>query len=222
VSPEFTAAPETPSIAAGSPSPSTARSSTAAALRRPAGGRADQQDGPERLQACGRRWAGCGIPSTSPRATTRHPGRRPGRIAGGWHRMLRPGCRAAGLRQVDGMPHGPQRGEERWLSPFVSRSSGRPPGADNAEKRRSAPTQLTGGVGASSQVGALPRFVPVQRVDAAVMAARTQELTTASHSRRTARGHRTARQHRPASRRRRSWTATDPSRLTSLHCASYP
>jgi hypothetical protein len=73
-------------------------------------GRADQQDGRDRRRMCGCASAGCGIPSTSPRATTRHPGRRPGRIGGGWHRMLRPGCRAVGLRQVDGMPCGPGGG----------------------------------------------------------------------------------------------------------------
>jgi hypothetical protein len=48
-------------------------------------GRADQQDGRERCRRRGRRWAGCGIPSTSRRATTRHSGHRPGRIGGGSH-----------------------------------------------------------------------------------------------------------------------------------------
>lgn len=47
----------------------------------------------------------CGIPSTSRRATTRHPGGRARRRRYQLHRGLPPGCRAVGLCQVDGMPH---------------------------------------------------------------------------------------------------------------------
>jgi hypothetical protein len=60
--------------------------------------------------------AGCGIPSTSTRATTRGPERRLGNESdrrAGW---LRPGPRAVGLRQVDGIPHAPVVGEGRWLA----------------------------------------------------------------------------------------------------------
>jgi hypothetical protein len=40
------------------------------------------------------------ISTTSRRATTRHPGRRPARD---WHAMVRPGCRAVGRCQVEEM-----------------------------------------------------------------------------------------------------------------------
>ena len=53
---------------------------------------------------------GCGIPSTSPRATTRHPGRRLGRIGGGWSGCCARGAAGSGLHQVDGMPHEPRSG----------------------------------------------------------------------------------------------------------------
>ncbi len=50
-------------------------------------------------------WHECGIPSTSSRATTRHPEGRPSEVSGGYGAMLPSGCRAVGLRQADGMPH---------------------------------------------------------------------------------------------------------------------
>jgi hypothetical protein len=53
--------------------------------------------------------AGCGIPPTSPRATTRLPGGRPGKLGLRWGGMLPSGSRVVGLRQVDRMPHGSQR-----------------------------------------------------------------------------------------------------------------
>ncbi len=56
--------------------------------------------------------AGCGIPPTSRRATTRRPG---GRAARGTSRRVE-GCpraaRVVGLREVDGMPHEPRRGQQ--------------------------------------------------------------------------------------------------------------
>ncbi len=59
-----------------------------------------------RENCCGRAgWAGCGIPSTSRRATTRQPGGRAGRRTYGFRRGLPPGWRVAGLCQVDGTPH---------------------------------------------------------------------------------------------------------------------
>ncbi len=49
-------------------------------------------------------WAGCGIPSTSLRATTRQPEGRARSRTRRFHRGLPPGCRVVGLT-VDGMPH---------------------------------------------------------------------------------------------------------------------
>ena len=92
-------------------------------------------------------WAGCGIPSTSPRATTRRPARRLGKAAGGWAGWLRPGHRAVGLCQVDGMPHEPRGGSRSVVRPFVNRSSGRPPAAQNSDKRRAAFGRLSVGAG---------------------------------------------------------------------------
>jgi hypothetical protein len=54
-------------------------------------------------------WAGCGIPPTSRRATTRHPGDRTRRGTCRFRRGLPPGCRVVGLCQVDGTPHGSRR-----------------------------------------------------------------------------------------------------------------
>jgi hypothetical protein len=59
-----------------------------------------------------------------------------------------------------------------WQSPGSGRSSGRPPAARNEENRQRALTQLTGSLVASSQVGVLPRFVPVQRLDNAPLPSR--------------------------------------------------
>lgn len=80
--------------------------------------------------------AGCGIPATSLRATTRRPGRRLSLIGDGRARMLRPGRRAVGLRQVAGMPHGPRSGSRSTGRLFVNCSSGRPRAARNAKNPR--------------------------------------------------------------------------------------
>jgi hypothetical protein len=50
---------------------------------------------------------GGGIPSTSLRATTRQPGGRARSRRRRFRRGLPPGWRVVGLRQIDGMPHGP-------------------------------------------------------------------------------------------------------------------
>ena len=57
--------------------------------------------------------ARCAIPSTSPRATPRHPEGSPGGGSRRYRRMLPSGCRAVGLRQVDGTPHEPQRARSK-------------------------------------------------------------------------------------------------------------
>jgi len=67
-------------------------------------------------------------PSTSPRTTMRHPGRRLGKFDDGSPGLLRPGCRAVGLRQVDGMPHelvvGDRQDGAHWVSHRQERGAG--------------------------------------------------------------------------------------------------
>jgi hypothetical protein len=65
---------------------------------------------------------GCGIPSTSRRATTRQPGGRAGRRTLRFRRGLPPAQRVVGLCQVDGIPHGPQRARSSVIT--LSRSFG--------------------------------------------------------------------------------------------------
>ncbi len=56
--------------------------------------------------------AGCGIPTTSRRATTRQPRGRAARGTVRVRRGLPPGRRVVGRCQVDGMPHQPRRGRK--------------------------------------------------------------------------------------------------------------
>jgi len=70
--------------------------------------------------------AGCGIPSTSRRATTRRPGGRAARGRVTTRRGLPPGRRVVGLCQVDGMPHEPRRGRESTGRPARAQLISRP------------------------------------------------------------------------------------------------
>jgi hypothetical protein len=84
--------------------------------KRALAGRAGLQDGQHKRQArhgVGR--VGCGIPSTSPRATTRCPGGKPGKL-GRWRGgMLPPGHRMVGLCQAAGMPHDSQHARSSMI-----------------------------------------------------------------------------------------------------------
>lgn len=71
-------------------------------------------------------WTGCGIPSTSPRATTRRPGGRATRRHHRSRRGLPPGRRVVGLRQADGMPHQSQRARSSHSSKGIT-TFGQPP-----------------------------------------------------------------------------------------------
>jgi hypothetical protein len=80
--------------------------------QRPCPRRAGRSPGwawPPRTGAAEPGWAGCGIPSISLRATTRHPEGRARQRTRRFRRGLPSGRRAVGLRQIDGRPHVPQR-----------------------------------------------------------------------------------------------------------------
>ena len=73
-------------------------------------GRADlRDDRPPARAGLGRCGQGGASRRSPPRATTRHPGGRARRARHRLRRGLPPGCRAVGLRQIDGMPHDSQR-----------------------------------------------------------------------------------------------------------------
>jgi hypothetical protein len=54
-------------------------------------------------------------PVDLPRATTQCPGGKPGKLGLWLRRMLPPGHRVVGLRQIDGMPHNPQRARSSMI-----------------------------------------------------------------------------------------------------------
>ncbi len=88
-------------------------------------GRAGLRDGRHKRQAHSVGWGGCGIPSTSPRATTRLPGGRPGKLGGRLRGCCPRGAAWSGYARSTGCHTAPSVQDRHWL-PGIGKASRHP------------------------------------------------------------------------------------------------